>query len=405
MSETMVPPSIVYLDVSSGISGDMLLGALLDAGAPRASIEEAVQSLGLPDCRLTVREVRRCGFRATKLSVEHPAEHVHRHLSDIEGMIDSGALTAAQRELAKRLFRRLAEAEARVHGVPLERVHFHEVGAVDSIADIVGTAVAWDWLAPHSVVASPVPVGTGRIRIAHGQVALPAPATAELLAGIPLVSSDIEAELTTPTGAVFLAELVDRFGPLPAMVVERIGYGAGDRDHASQPNVVRLLVGRAAEATSHAEMQRESVWVLETEIDDQSPEQLGFTLERLLSAGALDVYFTPVSMKKHRPGVLLTVLARPADVDRLEGIVFAETTTLGIRRHWMERTTLRRRSGEVRTPWGVVRGKEVTGPDGKLRFAPEFAACRELAEASGVPLRDVYAAAVAAFRLSSADES
>ena len=403
------PDSLIYLDCASGISGDMLLGALLDLGAPLEAIESAVQSLGLPQCRLVVSEVRRAGFRATKLDVQHPAEHVHRHLSDIERMIGDGNLTDSQKGLALRLFRRLGAAEALVHGVPLEKVHFHEVGAVDSIADIVGTAVAWDWLAPSRVVASPVPLGTGRIRIAHGDVALPAPATAELVRGLPIVESTVEAELTTPTGAVFLAELVDEFGPLPSMVIEQIGQGAGDRDFRSHPNILRVLRGRPShrdgEDSAGEDVDRETICVLETEIDDQSPEQLGFVIDRLLGSGALDVYFTPVFMKKNRPGVLITVLTRPPTAAQIEQILFRETTTLGVRRQFTTRTVIRRDEVVVETAWGPVRGKRVAQGGDAARFAPEYDACREIAQRSGLPLQDIYEAAIVAFRLSSGGRS
>ena len=244
------------LDCFSGISGDMTLGALVDAGVDLADIQQRIDSLGLPDCRLRAEEVKRCGFRALKIHVEHSPEHAHRHLHHITEMIDGSSLTPAQKELAKRIFTRLGEAEAKVHGTTIEKVHFHEVGAVDSIADIVASAVGWDLLGVDRIVASAVPTGTGQVRIAHGVCNVPAPATAELLTGVPLAESSVPHELTTPTGAALLATVVDSFGPLPSMKIRRIGYGAGQRDLREQPNVLRLLVGDAAHARPD-----EQVWV------------------------------------------------------------------------------------------------------------------------------------------------
>jgi uncharacterized protein (TIGR00299 family) protein len=236
---------IAYLDCASGISGDMTLGALLDAGVDLAAVQAGIDSLGLPSCRLVVQETKKCGFRATQLTVEHEPEHKHRHLHHIEAMIAGSVLTERQRELALRIFGKLAEAEAKVHGTTIQKVHFHEVGAVDSIADIVGSAIAWDLLGVERIVCSPVPTGTGFVQIAHGRCSIPAPATGELLRGVPLAAFDVEGELTTPTGAAIVAALVDQFGPLPAMTVERIGYGAGQKDF-QHPNLLRLLVGTDA---------------------------------------------------------------------------------------------------------------------------------------------------------------
>ncbi|MEA1951910.1 MAG: nickel pincer cofactor biosynthesis protein LarC, partial [Planctomycetota bacterium] len=296
---------IAYLDCPSGISGDMTLGALVDAGVSLDALNEAVGSLGLPGCRLVAMEVTKKGFRATQITVEYKPEHAHRHLSDILKMIEGGKLTAKQKNLASKIFRRLAEAEAKVHGCAIEKVHFHEVGAADSIADIVGSAVAWDLLGAERIVASPVPTGMGKVRIAHGTCGIPAPATAELLRGIPLAESSIKAELTTPTGAAILATLVDEFGPLPAMTVERIGHGAGERDLEEQPNMLRLFVGTASEKIEADNSdEAECCWILETNLDDISGELIAYCARRLREAGALDVFTTAVAMKKNRPGVV-----------------------------------------------------------------------------------------------------
>jgi uncharacterized protein (TIGR00299 family) protein len=383
---------IAYLDCASGISGDMTLGALIDAGVELEALNVAIGSLGLPGLRLVAEEVRKRGFRATQVTVAHEHEHAHRHLHHIVEMIDRSRLTDRQKDLARRIFHRLAEAEAKVHGTTVEKVHFHEVGAADSIGDIVGAAVGWDLLGVERIVASPVPTGTGKITIAHGIMSVPAPATAELLKGIPLAESSIPHELTTPTGAAILATLADSFGPVPAMKIERIGCGAGQRDLDEQPNLLRLLVGETVEG-----VDRDTVWVLETNLDDMSGELIGYTTTRLLDAGALDVYTTAIQMKKNRPGVKLTVLCRASEVETMDAILFAETTTLGVRRWPASRHVLERRPHQVQTAWGVIEGKLGWPPGGKPRFAPEYESCRALAAEHGVPLHVVYEAAQKAF--------
>ncbi len=384
---------IAYLDCGSGISGDMTLGALVDAGVELAPLQEAVRSLGLSGVRLTAVEVERRGFRATQVLVETPPEHAHRHLSHILDLIDRAAMTAPQKDLAGRIFRRLAEAEAKVHGTTVEKVHFHEVGAADSIADVVGTAVGWGQLGVDRVVASPIPTGRGTIRIAHGETSIPAPATAELLCGVPLAESAIEGELTTPTGAAIVTTLAEAFGALPAMQTDRIGCGAGTKDWAERANILRLFVGR----TTAADAAGEPVWMLETNLDDVSGEWIGHCADRLWRAGALDVFTTAIQMKKNRPGVMLSVLCRAADLPALEEILFAETGTLGLRRYAVGRRTLSRQLHRVATAFGEVEGKVGWLAD-QPRFAPEYESCRRLAEARTVPLRVVYEAALRAFR-------
>ncbi len=383
---------IAYLDCLSGISGDMTLGALVDAGVELDRLNDAIGSLGMPGCRLTAAEVKKKGFRATQVHVVAEPEHGHRHLHHIVRMIDGSRLTDRQKDSARRIFQRLAEAEAKVHGTPIEKVHFHEVGAADSIADIVGAAVGFDFLGVDRVVGSPVPTGRGRIRIAHGETSIPAPATAELLIGVPLVESPVEAELTTPTGAAILKALAHSFGPVPSMTIARVGYGAGQRDLAEQPNVLRLLVGETVEPGGTDE-----VWVLETNLDDTSGELIAYCAGRLWEAGALDVYTTSIQMKKNRPAVKLTALCRAADRDAMEGILFTETTTLGVRRWPVSRSVLVRQACRVETAWGAIKGKVGWLPGGEPRFAPEFESCRRVAEERRVPLRDVYEAAQRAF--------
>lgn len=376
---------IAYLDCNSGISGDMMLGALVDAGVDLTAIQAGVASLGLPGCRFVASDVKKHGFRATKITVEHEPEHVHRHLHHITDMIDAGSLTANQKELAKRIFTRLGEAEAKVHGTTIRKVHFHEVGAVDSIADIVGSAIGWDLLGVDRIVCSPIPTGRGTIEIAHGRVSIPAPATAELLKGVPLAASTVEAELTTPTGAAIVATVADEFGALPAMTIQTIGYGAGDRDLAEQANLVRLLVGESDSA-----LAVDQVWALETNLDDISGELIGHCATLLAEAGALDVYTTSIQMKKNRPGVLLSVLCSAADLPKLEKILFRETTTLGVRRWPVSRHKLERRPHCVTTEFGEVAGKLAVLGDGGVSFSPEFEACRSIALERQIPLKDVY---------------
>jgi uncharacterized protein (TIGR00299 family) protein len=376
---------ILYLDCASGISGDMMLGALVDAGVDLAEIQAGVDSLGVAECRLECASVKRHSFRATKLTVQHPEQKAHRHLHHITDMIARSRLTAAQQDLAVRIFTRLGEAEAKVHGSTLQRVHFHEVGALDSIADIVGAAIGIDLLGVDRIVCSPVPTGSGYIQIAHGRVSVPAPATAELLTGIPLAESPVVSELTTPTGAAIVATVAHAFGPLPAMRIEKIGYGAGDRDFQEQANILRILLGHDAGSV----VMQDQVTVLETNLDQATAEVIGHCAERLMAEGALDVFTTPIQMKKNRPACLLTVLCSPADEERLEAILFAESLTLGVRRWRADRRKLPREAVELETPWGVLAGKRIQMPDGSTRVAPEYDACRAVAQAHNLPLQAI----------------
>ena len=378
---------IAYLDCASGISGDMMLGALVDAGVSLERLNEAIESLGLPGCRLVAETVKKRGFRATQVRVEYQPEHTHRHLHHIVQLIEGSRLSPRQKELATKIFGRLAEAEAKVHGTTIDKVHFHEVGAADSIADIVGTAVGWDLLGAERLTASAVPTGGGKVRIAHGEVSVPAPATAELLRGVPLAASAIQMELTTPTGAAILTTLTNDFGPLPAMRLSAIGCGAGQRDLEEQPNVLRLMVGDSDEPAG-----QDQVWVVETNLDDTSGELIGYSTARLWEAGVLDVYTTAIQMKKNRPGVILSVLCREEQLEAVSAILFSETTTLGVRRWPVRREFLRRQTHSVATPWGQVEGK-VGWLSDEARFSPEFESCRQIAQQHKVPLRAVYEAA------------
>ncbi len=375
---------VAHFDCFSGISGDMTVAALIDAGVDADAIRAGVASLGLP-VQLEVEKVRKGGFAATAVRVEAPEEHSHRFLPDVEEILQRGSLTPRQRDLALRIFRRLAEAESAVHGLPLERVHFHEVGALDSIVDIVGAAIGLDLLGAERFTSRSVPTGIGTVKCAHGLMPIPAPGTAQLLKGVPLAASSIKAELTTPTGAAILTTVVQAWLEQPVMTIERIGYGAGRRELVEQPNLLRLFVGTAA-----APVESDQVWVLETNLDDLPAEVIGYCYDLLLAAGALDVFSTPIFMKKNRPGVLLSVLAPEAILPALEEILFRETTTLGIRRYPVSRHKLQRRACSVATPWGPVQGKLAWLEGRPPVFAPEYEDSARVARQHGIALRTVF---------------
>ncbi len=383
---------IGYFDCFSGISGDMTLGALVDAGVDPAAILGAVESLGLSGT-LRFETVRRGGFRATYANVQAPHEHVHRHMHHIEAIIEKSVLTPRQKDLARRIFTRLGEAEAAVHGIELAKIHFHEVGAVDSIIDIVGAAVGLDLLGVERFESSPVPPGRGWVKAAHGKMPLPAPGTAELLKGVPLASSEVEMELTTPTGAAILTTVVESFGPLPALTIEKIGLGAGTKELTGQANILRLFVGNVA-----LPADGDRVWVLETNLDDLPGEIIGYTTTQLMAAGALDAFVTPVQMKKNRPGVIVSVICNEPNIPAMEEILFRETTTLGVRRYPVSRHKLRRQSTEVSTRFGPVKGKLGWIEGRPPTFSPEHDDCARVASSHGVSLREVHEAAHAAYR-------
>ncbi|MBS0201513.1 MAG: nickel pincer cofactor biosynthesis protein LarC [Planctomycetes bacterium] len=393
---------IAYLDCASGISGDMTVAALIDAGVDADAIHAGISSLKLPGVKIHLEEVMRGGFRARHFRVEHPEQHAHRHLSDIQRIINqSEGLTDNQRDLALRIFSAVAHAEATVHGTTIEKIHFHEVGAIDSIVDITAAAIGFDLLGVDEIVCSAVPTGRGSVKIAHGVCAVPTPGTAELLKGIPLVDVPVEAELTTPTGAAILKTVVDRFADsLPDMTVDAIGYGAGTRDFEDRANLLRLLVGESRSTAGTTE----SVMLLETNLDDATGEVIGYTKRALLAAGALDVYTTSIQMKKDRPGVILSVLCNPDDVNTLETILFNETSTFGIRRQRIQRSVRQRMVYTVETDFGPVKGKLGWRPDEPAIFTPEYEDCAEIAKANDLPLQDVYMAAKVAFLLEDHDE-
>jgi pyridinium-3,5-bisthiocarboxylic acid mononucleotide nickel chelatase len=389
---------IAYLDAFSGISGDMTVGALVHIGLPLAVVEEAIAALGLRDVALSVERVARSGITATKFHVrvhgEHPEHahegHAHRPYVAIRTLLERSSLPARAKESALAIFARLAEAEGRVHGVAPDAVEFHEVGALDAIVDVVGAALGFAHLGIEALYAAPLPLGQGRVRSAHGPLPVPAPAVVELLAGRPVRLEDGAAELVTPTGAAIVAALA-RTEAVPEMRISAVGYGAGDRTLADRPNVLRILVGEPVVAPG-----TEDVVVLETTIDDMSPQLYEHVLERLLAAGARDAFLVPAIMKKSRPATVLRVLAAPGDRDRLAAIVFAETSTIGLRFTTWRRLVLPREERTVETPYGTVRVKIAHAPDGTPNVAPEFDDCRRLASERGVPLKLVHQAAMAA---------
>jgi len=378
---------ICYLDAFSGISGDMTVGALVDAGAAPDALIAALESLGT-GARFEIAKTSRGGILASKFRVHAEEGKTHRHLPAILSIIERGEMAAGAKANAAAVFQRLGEAEESVHGVPLEKVHFHEVGAVDSIADIVGACVALNLLGVERVHVSAINVGSGTVKTEHGILPVPAPATALLLAGKPIYARGPAMELTTPTGAAIAVALGRSFGPLPPMRISAIGHGAGDRDFPQHANVLRVLIGEtstAAEATL--------VSVIEANIDDSSPQVLGYALERLIEAGALDASLSPLQMKKNRPGSLLRVIAKPEDQERLAQIIFAETSTLGLRIHSAERRVEEREIISVETAFGAVRMKVSAGG----AATPEYDDCRAIAKERGVPLPQVLRAAQEAY--------
>jgi uncharacterized protein (TIGR00299 family) protein len=436
----------LYLDCFAGASGDMLLGALLDCGLDFELLRRELAKLDLAGYELSARRVDRSGIAATKFDVhlpeagydaghdhahyhhhdqpghhhhEHPHEpdhghepvpgghshhqhshqHDHRSLSEIKRLIEASSLNAAIKQRAQTIFARLGAAEAKIHNVPVEQVHFHEVGAVDSIVDIVGACIGLEALGIERIIASPLHVGSGTFTCAHGTYPVPGPATAELLRGAPVYSTDIPGELVTPTGAAIIATLAAGFGPLPLMRAERVGYGAGTREYPKFPNVLRAVIGEL-----EADARPTTVTVIEANIDDLNAQVFGHLLETALAAGALDIFYTPVQMKKNRPGVLLTLLCAPTDRERMIEIIFRETTTIGVRYREERRAVLRREQVAVETSYGPIRVKVARAMDGRvMNCAPEFDDCRAAAERHQVAVREVQMAALTAYHSTRAE--
>jgi len=383
---------IAYFDCFSGISGDMVLGALVDAGAGLPAIEQELRKLKLDGWSISSEKVRRGAIFGTRVSVETRETHHHRGLAEILRMIDAAGFAARAAERAKKIFTRLGEAEARVHQIPVERVHFHEVGAVDAIVDIVGAAVGFELLGIDDFASSALDVGAGQVATAHGILPVPAPATAELLRGAPTFSSGVQQELVTPTGAAIATALSSRYAEMPQMTLRAIGYGAGHADFPEKPNLLRLLIGENP-VDEPGERWAAPVTVIETNLDDMSPQIYGYFAERALAAGALDVFSTPAQMKKNRPGLMVTLVCEAENAPRLIDLVFRETTTIGVRTHEVRRKTLDREFLPVETPFGEVRMKVSRMNGSVLNATPEYDDCKRIAAEQGIPLKEVIAAA------------
>lgn len=383
----------LYFDCIAGASGDMILGALLDAGLSLDALKTELSKLPIHGWDVVARKVEKVCFAATKADVLVSPQPHSRPLPEIERVVRDSTLSDSIKTQALTVIRMIAAEEARIHGMEMEQVHLHEVSGEDAIIDIVGTLIAVDLLGIQRVVCSPLPLGRGFIHGAHGQIPLPAPATVGLLKGVPVVGSSIQAELVTPTGAALLKHLAYRFGELPAMRLDQVGYGAGSRD-LPIPNLLRVFIG---EADANV-FTTDTVTVLETNIDDQNPEQVAHLMERAFEEGALDVTMTPTQMKKNRAGVMLSVIARPENTDTLRTLILTETSSLGVREQSTQRSILPRDRLEVETPWGKTFVKVGHLPNGQHKYAPEFEDCRVLARKAGVPLREVYVAAETAAR-------
>jgi uncharacterized protein (TIGR00299 family) protein len=392
---------ILYFDCFAGAAGDMILGALLDAGLPFDELKRALGSLAVEGWEVSADRVVKTGVTATKFRVHEHAHagagaqpHAHHHLKHIFAAIERSALSDAGKAKAITMFRRLGEAEAAIHGTTMEKVHLHEVGAIDSIIDIVGAVFALEWFAADQIVVSPMNVGGGMVKSAHGVFPVPAPATIALVKDAPVYSSGIQAELLTPTGALILTEYASEFGPVPAMKIARVGYGAGDRELTETPNVVRVLVGEGIEPrTQDPGPKTQRVVVLECEIDDMNPQIFGALMDKLYAAGALEVFYAAVQMKKNRPGTLMTIVAAPEQRETMTEIVFRESTTIGVRYQELSRECLDREMVTVTTPLGPVRFK-VARRGGRLFNAqPEFDDLAKLSEERGIPIKDVQALA------------
>jgi hypothetical protein len=386
---------LAYFDCFSGISGDMTLGAVLDAGCDLALLRSGLQALPVPGWTISSEKVWKNGLSATFVRVTTEDQTKHRSLAAILEIFDKSQLSDSVRNNAAAIFRKLGEAEASVHDVPIEKIHFHEVGAVDAIVDIVGACIGFESLGIQKFACSPLNVGGGSAKMAHGILPVPAPATAKLLQGKPTYSNGVQRELVTPTGAAIVATLCDSFGPQPPMSVSSIGYGAGSADLEAQPNVVRIMIGEAADKVVPG--FDEEISVIEANLDDMNPQIYGYFQEKALAAGALDVYIAPVQMKKNRPGTLLTLLCKPQDTNALMSLIFAETTTFGARTYTAQRRTLPRESVNVHTQYGDVRIK-LSRVNGLIQhLAPEFEDCRKLAVEKNVPLQRVISDALRAY--------
>ncbi len=375
-----------FLDCFSGISGDMFAGALLDAGLDLGILQTAIDGLALEGVRVEARQEGRNGIHGMRFVVHvDESAQIERSFNDIRLIISKSGLSDLVKERSIKVFRALAEAESRIHGEPVEKVHFHEVGAADSIVDIVTAAVGLEALGIEQLFCSALPLGSGFVKSRHGTIPVPAPATLEILKGVPVKDAGLDVEMVTPTGAALVRVLSKAFGPMPSLRVEKVGYGVGGRDLADRPNLLRMVLGESTDYAQHG-----FVVMLEANLDDSSPEWTGFLVERLFTEGALDVWLVPVQMKKNRPGVLVQALVLPEHRDRLAEVILRESTSLGVRFQVLERMTLARETAEINSPWGPLEVKRARGVDGAWRTLPEYEACRRVALEHGVALREVY---------------
>ncbi|PKK82571.1 MAG: TIGR00299 family protein [candidate division Zixibacteria bacterium HGW-Zixibacteria-1] len=378
----------IYFDCFAGISGDMTLGALVDAGLDIEKLKTELAKLKLEGYTITTEKVTKNGITGTKVNVQIEEQKAHRHLKHINEIIDNSDLGDDIKQAGKKIFLRLAEAEAKIHNTTIEKIHFHEVGAIDAIIDIVGSVIGIKLLGIEKIYASRIHVGRGFVDCRHGKIPVPAPATVELLKDVPVFSTGIEKELTTPTGAAIISTLADSFGNLPAMNIGQIGYGAGTSD-LEIPNLLRVMIGEVAKS----DYETDAVTVIETNIDDMNPEFYEYVSEKLFKQGALDVYTSPVYMKKSRPGVLLSVIADNDRIDDIISILFSETTTIGVRMHQVERMKLQREITTVNTIYGDIRVK-ISKYKGQIKnIAPEYDDCKKIADENNIPLKDIYDAA------------
>lgn len=389
----------LYFDCFAGASGDMILGAMVSAGVEPRTLTEQLQLLGVGGWQVDFEKVDRSGISATYARVQTSHEHVHRHLGDILKIIYDSRLRQSVKDRAARIFSLLAEAEARVHAQPIEKIHFHEVGALDAIIDVCGAAIGFELLGIERFISSPLRVGTGMTEMAHGRFPIPPPAVAELLKGKPIYAGDIEGEFVTPTGAAIITAVCEQFGPVPPMKIETTGYGAGTRNHQKFPNALRVFVGQ----TEGAAAVDETLLMIETNIDDMSPQIIGYVMDKAFELGALDCFLTHTQMKKNRPGTLFSILCRPEDREKFLQMLFAETTTIGARIHEVARRSLARETVRVETQFGPIDVKVAYinngASNGVVNAMPEFEQCREAAKKAGAPLREVQDAARAAYLL------
>ena len=377
----------LYFDCFSGISGDMVLGALVDLGVPQKYLKEELLKLGIKDYSISFSSTVRMGISGRRVIVKDlhkKSGHHHRTYSDIEKIINKSRINKSVKEKSIDIFHRIAKAEAKIHNRKISEIHFHEVGAIDSIVDIVGSAAGIDFLGVDECIASTVPLGSGFVKCQHGTIPIPAPATLEILKGVPVFSSGLKSELVTPTGAAILTGFVKEFKPMPRMKIIKTGFGAGTRVYEEVPNLLRLILG-----DMDKKREKDRVWVLETNVDDMNSEWTGFLMDRLFEAGALDVLMVPVYMKKNRPGIMIKVICDEKKREELTGIIFRESTTAGVRSYVAERDILRRREGKLKTKFGVLKVK-ILGEAKSERIVPEFEECQKVALKKKIPLKKIY---------------